>query len=256
MEHNRPNNRQLAVPQASASSSTPSSPLRHRPSFRDRFWTRTSANYDGEDDVVHEAQPNPAKKSAYVPVNAASGFARTASSSSPREQSRRRAQQDEPSSSSKDTGVNVNAHARPPLSDLAAGHLFVHTESDPEPEPGSEPASPPARDTTDFAAFIAAAQTQERVRRAASQRQGAAGAAARSSLYRDSGYYSSSNGGRHDLDLDRHQRASYSPSLPLSARAKGQGQGQQQPAGRSVGQRIAEYIKPPREESVASMRRP
>ncbi|PTB65669.1 hypothetical protein BBK36DRAFT_1141619 [Trichoderma citrinoviride] len=234
MEHNRSNSRQLAVPQASTSATQ----LRHRPSFRDRFWTRTSANYDGEDDVISKSQPSPVKKSAYVPTNAASGFARTASS--PREQSRRKqSRQEEPSSSSKDTGINVSV--RSPLGDLAAGHLYVPTESD------LEPASPTGRDTTtDYATFIAAAQNEERVRHAASQRQGGAAVAAvrNSSQYRDSGYYSSSNGGGGGGGRP------YSPSLPSSAGAKGQ-----QLSGRSFGQRIAEYIKPPRDEAVAAVRR-
>ncbi|EGR45288.1 uncharacterized protein TRIREDRAFT_111253 [Trichoderma reesei QM6a] len=260
MEHSRSNNRQLAVPQAPTTSATQPSQLRHRLSFRDRFWTRTSANYDGEDDVIHESQPNPVKKSPYVPQNAASGFSRT--SSSLREQSRRTLRPDKPSPSSKHD-TSFNPYAPSPFRDhLAPGHLYVHTETgsdEPEPEHEHEAASSSSqtgRDTTssttttDFAAFIAAAQSEERVRRAASQTQGGA---ARSSQYRDSGYYSSSNGGgggRHDSDLERRP---YSPSLPSSAgvaRAKGQ-----QQSGRSFGQRIAEYIKPPRDEAVAAMRR-
>ncbi|TFB02660.1 hypothetical protein CCMA1212_005447 [Trichoderma ghanense] len=242
MEHNRPNSRQLAVPQ----SSTSSTQLRHRPSFRERFWTRTSANYDGEDDVIHENQPHPVKKSPYVPTNAASGFARTASS--PREQSRRKPWSREPSPSNKATSINVQR--QPSVSDLAVGHLYVHTESDAEPEAASQTGR--ESNTTDFAAFIAAAQSEERVRRAACQTQGGAAAAARSSQYRDSGYYSSSNGGgRHDLDLDRRP---CSPSLPSSAGAA-RAKGQQQLSGRSFGQRLAEYIKPPRDEAVAAMRR-
>ncbi|UKZ83185.1 hypothetical protein TrVFT333_010990 [Trichoderma virens FT-333] len=222
MEHNRPNSRQhLSIPQA-ATSSAPSPQLRHRPSFRDRFWARTSANYDGEDDVVQEPQANPTKKSPYVPMNAASGFSRTAST--PREQFKRRSRSDE-RPSSRELGINV--HARSPLSDLAAGHLYVHTESEP--------------DTTDFADFIAAAQTEERVRRAASQRQGAR------SHYRDSGYYSASNGGRND-------HGPYSPSLPSSASAAGAARLKAQPS-RTFGQRIAEYIKPPRDDSVPSVSR-
>ncbi|KAH0489568.1 hypothetical protein TgHK011_009991 [Trichoderma gracile] len=257
MQHNLSNNRQLAVPQAPASATQPSQ-LRHRLSFRDRFWTRTSANYDGEDDIIHESQPSPVKKSPYVPQNAASGFART--SSSPREQSRRSPRSNKPSSSSKDTGFNP--HAPSPFRDVAPGHLYVHTETGSEAAEHEDAASQTGRDTTtDYAAFIAAAQSEERLRRAASQTQGgaaaAAAAAARSSQYRDSGYYSSSNGGgggRHDLDLERRP---YSPSLPSSAgaaRAKGQQQ-QQQLSGRSFGQRLAEYIKPPRDEAVAAMRR-
>ncbi|KAL7811648.1 hypothetical protein V8C26DRAFT_408581 [Trichoderma gracile] len=252
MQHSRSNNRQLAVPQAPTPATQPSQ-LRHRLSFRDRFWTRTSANYDGEDDVIHESHQSPVKKSPYVPQNAASGFART--SSSPREQSRRSPRSNKPSPSSKDSGFNP--HAPSPFRDLAPGHLYVHTETGSEAE--HEAASQTGRDTTDFAAFIAAAQSEDRLRRAASQTQGgaaaAAAAAARSSQYRDSGYYSSSNGGgggRHDLDLERRP---YSPSLPSSAgaaRAKGQ---QQQLSGRSFGQRLAEYIKPPRDEAVAAMRR-
>ncbi|KAL7936479.1 hypothetical protein V8C35DRAFT_295602 [Trichoderma chlorosporum] len=216
MEH-----RNLSAPQATASSSPPSQ-LRHRPSFRDRFWSRTSANYDGEDDVVQETQANPPKKSAYVPMNAASGFSRTAST--PREQLRQRNQPAE-RPSSRESGVNV--HARSPLGDLAAGHLYVHTESEP--------------DTTDFATFIAAAQTEERVRRAASQRQGAR------SHYRDSGYYSSSNGGRNDHEP-------YSPSLPSSASAAGAARLKAQ-SSRTFGQRIAEYIKPPLGDSMPPIRR-
>ncbi|OTA05828.1 hypothetical protein A9Z42_0065320 [Trichoderma parareesei] len=250
MQHNRSNSRLLAVPQAPTSAAQPSQ-LRHRLSFRDRFWTRTSANYDGEDDVIHESQHNPVKKSPYVPQNAASGFSRT--SSSPREQSRRSPRLEKPSPSSFDP------HAPSPFRDhLAPGHLYVHTETGSEPEPEHEAASSSqiGRDTTtttDFAAFIAAAQSEERVRRAASQTQGGA---ARSSQYRDSGYYSSSNGGgggRHDLDLERRP---YSPSLPSSAGvARAKAQQQQQLSARSFGQRIAEYIKPPRDEAVAAMRR-
>ncbi|KAK4078167.1 uncharacterized protein Triagg1_3183 [Trichoderma aggressivum f. europaeum] len=222
MEHNRPNSRQnLSVPQT-VTSSSPSSQLRHRPSFRDRFWKRTSANYDGEDDVVHEPQASPIKKSPYVPMNAASGFSRTAAT--PREQFKRRSRTDE-RPSSRESAINV--HARSPLGDLAAGHLYVHAESEP--------------DTTDFAAFIAAAQTEERVRRAASQRQGAR------SHYRDSGYYSSSNGGRHDHEP-------YSPSLPSSASAAGAARLKAQ-SSRTFGQRLAEYVKPPRDDSVPSVRR-
>ncbi|RFU82047.1 hypothetical protein TARUN_127 [Trichoderma arundinaceum] len=230
MEH-RPNDRQYAgnllVPGAATSSSPPSQ-LRHRPSFRDRFWARTSANYDGEDDVVSEAQAIPSKKSAYVPRNAASGFSRTATA--PHEQSRRRNQPDE-RRSSREAAINLNA--RSPLSDLAAGHLYVHAESEPD-------------STTDYAEFIAAAQTEERLRRAVSQKRG--NAAQPRSHYRDSGYYSSSNGGRHDHEP-------YSSSLPSSASAAGPGRLKPQPSMRAFGQRIAEYIKPPRDESMSSIRR-
>ncbi|KAL6887344.1 hypothetical protein HDV57DRAFT_355983 [Trichoderma longibrachiatum] len=250
MEHNCPNSRQLAVPQAPASAA-PFSQLRHRPSFRDRFWTRTSANYDGEDDVIHESQPSPVKKSPYVPMNAASGFART--SSSRREQSRRKPRSDEPSPSTKITGIDAPC-AHSPRRDLAPGHLYVHAESEPEPAAIQTGRDITSSSTTDYAAFIAAAQSQERVRRAACQTQGGGAAAARSSQYRDSGYYSSSNGGggRHDLDLERRP---YSPSLPSSAgvaRVKGR---PQLSSKRSFGQRLAEYIKPPRDEAVAAIRR-
>ncbi|KAH6609800.1 hypothetical protein Trco_003146 [Trichoderma cornu-damae] len=219
MDRHRTDGRQYAgylpAPQAATSSSPPSQ-LRHRPSIRDRFWARTSANYDGEDDVVYEAQANPNRKSTYVPRTAASGFSRTVSA--PHEPLRRRSQPGE-RRPSKESATNANA--RWPPSDLAAGHPCVHAESEP--------------DTTDYAAFIAAAQAEERLRRAVSQRHG--NSAGARSHYRDSGYYSSSNGGRHD-----HEPCS--PSLPSSPPAAGPGRLKSQPSIRALGQRIAEYVKP------------
>ncbi|KAL7794430.1 hypothetical protein V8C37DRAFT_401453 [Trichoderma ceciliae] len=219
MEQLRPDSRQhtghLPLPQA-ATTSSPSSRLRHRPSFRDRFWARTSANYDGEDDVVHESQANPNRKSAYVPRNAASGFSKTVTA--PREPFR---------------PGNETRSSNEPAINVAAGHLYVHAES----EPG----------TTDYADFIAAAQTEERLRRAASQRRG--NSARARSHYRDSGYYSSSNGGRHDHDP-------CPSSLPSSASAAaGPPKLKSQPSMRAFGQRIAEYIRPSRDESMPSTSR-
>ncbi|KAL6907206.1 hypothetical protein GGI43DRAFT_255577 [Trichoderma evansii] len=198
-----------AVRPATAS---PSSHLRPQPSFRDRFWSRTSANYDGEDDTTHESQNNLTKKSAYVPRNAASGFSRTATA--PHEQLRRKVER----RPSKDSVIDV--YASSPLSKLAAGHLYVHTG--------------PESSTTDFADFMTTAQNDERLRQAAN-------AVHARSQYRDSGYYSSSNGGRTD--------GRYSPSVPSSASAAGLKKLKSQPSMRTFGQRITDYIKPPRDDS-------
>ncbi|KAM0261416.1 hypothetical protein ACHAQJ_002269 [Trichoderma viride] len=222
MDQHGQNSRQytgnLSVAQA-ASTSSPSQ-LRHRPSFRDRFWARGSANYNGEDDVVHGPQVNPTKKSPYIPKNAASGFSKTATA--PHEPFRPRNEK----RWSKESAINVNASS--PLSDLAAGHLYVHTEA----ESGT---------TDDYTDFITAAQTEDRLRRAANS-----GVHVRNH-YRDSGYYSSSNG--------RHEHEPHSSSVPSSASAAGPKKLKSQPSMRAFSQRIAEYIKPLRDESVPPIRR-
>lgn len=229
----RPNSRHLAVPQAA-----PPSQLRHKPSLRERFWARTSANHDGQDDVavVQEPQPTPSKKAAYVPMNAAAGFSRTVATAAPREREpfRTRRPPSEPRSRSSTESSSLSPYARSPRADLATGgHLYVHAEAEPD-------------DATDYADFIAAAQSEERLRRAASsQRQGNSNSAHARSHYRDSGYYSSSNGGHHE------------PSLPsaASAAAGHQTRLKTQPSMKAFGQRIAAYIKPPRDEPVSSVRR-
>lgn len=203
---------------ARPATASPSPQLRPQPSFRDRFWSKTSANYNGEDDVIQEPQNNLPKKSAYVPRNAASGFSRTATA--PHTQLRRKMER----RPSKDSVIDV--YASSPLSELAAGHLYTHT--------GPEPS------TTDFADFMTTAQNEERLRQAAN-------AVHAQSQYRDSGYYSSSNGGRAD--------GRYSPSVPSSASAAGLKTRKSQPSMRTFGQRIADYIKPPRDESLPPMRR-
>lgn len=213
MDQPRPPPRQLtgslsAVRPATAATASPSPQLRPQPSFRDRFWSKSSANYHGEDHVIQEPPHNLAKKSPYVPRNAAAGFSRTATA--PREQQPRR-------KGSKDSVIDV--YASSPLSELAAGHLHIHTD------PGSESG------TTDFADFMTTAQNEERLRRAAK-------AVHAQSQYRDSGYYSPSTGGRTD--------GRYSPSVPSSASAAGLKKLKSQPSMRTFGQCLADYIKPPR----------
>ncbi|KAK1246541.1 hypothetical protein MKX08_000343 [Trichoderma sp. CBMAI-0020] len=204
---------------ARPATASPSPQLRPQPSFRDRFWSTSSSNYHGEDNVIPEPQ-NTAKKGPYVPRNAASGFSKTATS---REQQLRRKVERQPS---KDSVIDV--YASSPLSELAAGHLYTHT--------GSEAKS----STTDFADFMTTAQNEERLRRAAN-------AVHARSQYRDSGYYSPSTGGRTD--------GRCSPSVPSSASAAGLKKLKSQPSMRTFGQRIADYIKPPRDESLPPMRR-
>ncbi|KAM0483765.1 hypothetical protein ACHAPX_002261 [Trichoderma viride] len=223
MDHPRPPLRQYtgnlsAVRPATAS---PAPQLRPQPSFRDRFWSASSSNYHGEDNVIQEPQNNPPKKGPYVPRNAASGFSRTATST--REQQLRRIVERRPS---KDSVIDV--YASSPLSELAAGHLYTHT--------GSESLS----STTDFADFMTTAQNEERLRRAAN-------AVHARSQYRDSGYYSPSTGGRTD--------GRDSPSVPSSGSAAGLKKLKSQPSMRTFGQRIADYIKPPRDESLPPIRR-
>ncbi|KAH8127064.1 hypothetical protein ACSS6W_006232 [Trichoderma asperelloides] len=221
MDQPRPPLRQFTgtFPAARPATASPAPQLRPQPSFRDRFWSRTSANYDGEDDAITEPQNNLTKKSPYVPRNAASGFSRTATA--PHEQLRRKVER----RPSKDSVIDV--YASSPLSELAAGHLYVHT-------PSSEASA------TDFADFMTTAQNEERLRQAAN-------AVHARSQYRDSGYYSSSNGGRTD--------GRYSPSVPSSASAAGLKKLKSQPSMRTFGQRIADYIKPPRDDSLPPMRR-
>ncbi|KAL7896372.1 hypothetical protein HDV63DRAFT_247842 [Trichoderma sp. SZMC 28014] len=219
MDQPRPPLRQYTgnLSAARPATASPSPQLRPQPSFRDRFWSTSSSNYHGEDKVIQETQNNVTKKGPYIPRNAASGFSRTAAP--PREQQLRRNVERKPS---KDSVIDV--YASSPLSELAAGHLYIHT--------GSESQS----STTDFADFMTTAQNEERLRRAAN-------AVHARSQYRDSGYYSPSTGGR------------YSPSVPSSASAPGLKKLKSQPSMRTFGQRIADYIKPPREEALPAMRR-
>jgi hypothetical protein len=223
MEQPRPPMQQftgnLSAPRPATASPSPSSQLRPQPSFRDRFWSKSSANYNGEDDVIQEPQNNLTKKSPYVPRSAASGFSRTATA--PREQQLRRKVERRPS---KDSVIDV--YASSPLSEIAAGHLYIHTG--------------PESSTTDFADFMTTAQNEDRLRRAAN-------AVHARSQYRDSGYYSPSTGGRTN--------GRYSPSVPSSASAAGLKKLKSQPSMRTFGQRIADYIKPPRDESLPPMRR-
>ncbi|KAL7923779.1 hypothetical protein ACQKWADRAFT_43097 [Trichoderma austrokoningii] len=216
MEQPRPPLRQ-------SSTASPSPQLRPQPSFRDRFWSKSSANYHGEDDVIQEPQNSLTKKGPYVPRNAASGFSRTATAS--REQQLRRTVEKRPS---KDSVIDV--YASSPLGDIAAGHLYVHTG----PETNSS--------TTDFADFMTTAQNEERLRRAAN-------AVHARSQYRDSGYYSPSTGGRTD--------GRCSPSVPSAAASAAGGlkKLKPQPSMKTFGQRFADYIKPPRDEAVPSFRR-
>lgn len=227
MEQPRPPLRQFsgnlsAVRPATAS---PAPQLRPQPSFRDRFWSKSSANYYGEDDASQEPQNNSlAKKGPYVPRNAASGFSRTATA--PREQQLRGKVERKPS---KDSVIDV--YASSPLSEIAAGHLYVHTS----------PEASASTSTTDFADFMTTAQNDERLRRAAN-------AVHARSQYRDSGYYSPSTGGRAD--------GRYSPSVPSAASAaSGLKKLKSQPSMRTFGQRIADYIKPPRDGALPPMRR-
>lgn len=206
---------------ARPATASPSPQLRPQPSFRDRFWSTSSSNYHGEDNVIQEPQNKLTKKGPYVPRSAASGFSRTVTS--PHEQQLRRKVERQPS---KDSEIDV--YASSPLSNLAAGHLYTHT--------GSESQS----STTDFADFMTTAQNEERLRRAAN-------AVHAQSQYRDSGYYSPSTGGRTD--------GRDSPSVPSSASAAGLKKLKSQPSMRTFGQRIADYIKPPRDESLPPMRR-
>ncbi|KAK5996896.1 hypothetical protein PT974_02243 [Cladobotryum mycophilum] len=225
-------------------STMPSTPqIRRRASFRERFWSKASANYNSDDDdFTPDSHATTVRRSVYIPVCAASGFANTVSS--PREpqfkghlSAMREDEEEEASTASSKTLAPAATRLSQQL--IEPGHLYVHTELEPQSEEG------------DFAAFIAAAEADERARRvlAAAEQRGSLVIGGASHKRRDSGYYSSSFGPRDRDPYSRSPPAAVATPAAATPRTL-----KRQQSIRAFGQRIAEYIRPLRPEPASTPR--
>ncbi|KAH6689697.1 hypothetical protein F5X68DRAFT_189441 [Plectosphaerella plurivora] len=234
--------------------------LRHKPSFRDRFWSASSSNDFGDSAKSSGSSPIPASASAppkrapYVPRHAASDFARTTNS---RPLQHRQ-------SSSWDGGNNYTLRPPPPPIDEESPFADSHETStlyDTSSPPPQRLSSPPAplqgrdsiteadeRLSSDYEHFLANAAAEERAQRAQaarrSWRNGGEGSR------HDSAYYSA--GGRRGGSARTSEDGSgaslghiprTSPEAIMEAKRQSR-----------AAQKIVEYIKPPREDMRGSVR--
>lgn len=236
--------------------------LRHKPSFRDRFWSASSSNDFGDSTKSSSSPPTaasasapPPKRAPYVPRHAASDFARTTNS---RPLHHRQ-------SASWDGGNNYTLRPPPPPIDeenpFADSHetSTLYETSNPPPQRLSSPPAPTqGRDSiieaderlsSDYEQFLANAAAEERAQRVQaarrSWRNGGEGSR------HDSAYYSA--GGRRGGSARTSEDgsgASLGQHIPRTTpeaimEAKRQSR---------TAQKIVEYIKPPREEMRGSVR--
>ncbi|KOS22868.1 hypothetical protein ESCO_003695 [Escovopsis weberi] len=237
--------------------------LRRRTSIREIFRSKSRS-------ILVEAKPDstepPTPRTAYVPVNAASGFSQTFKSPRSFQTSLPITQEE----TTADSSSHHHSHVRGDNDDdnddkeveyaiqrerisrqlIRPGHLYIdvpHEHAEPEAQPGS------ARTTDDFRAFITAAKAQEEARlyftgppkMTTAQPHPPSPSHATSPSHmsplrrqRDSGYSSGSLSPLKDRGA---------PSAPWQRDVDGQGQGKtlrKRQSLRLVGQLIAEYVRP------------
>lgn len=211
--------------------------LRHKPSFRDRFWSASSSNDFG--DRTDSASPRQGTAQApttttpsrapYVPRHAAADFARTTNTKPVHHRP----------SASWDSSSNYTH--RPPPPPIDEENPFTDSHETDTLYEDTYPPAPQHRSSSDYEQFLAHAAAEERAQRVQaarrSWRHGGEGSR------RDSAYYSAGGrrGGsaRTSEDGSRGSMQRASPEALAEARSKRHSR---------AAQMVAEYIKPPREE--------
>jgi hypothetical protein len=231
--------------------------LRHKPSFRDRFWSTSSSNDFGDSSRSTNSHPTaaataaataaPSKRAPYVPRHAASDFARTTNLNT-RPLNHRQ-------SSSWDGGNNYTLRPPPPIeeenpfadsNDATTLHddLPASQRLSSPPAPGRDSITEAdERSSADYEQFLANAAAEERAQRVQaarrSWRNGGEGSR------HDSAYYSAAGwrGGSARTSEDGsggslgRQNPRASPEAMMEAKRQSR-----------AAQMIVDYIKPPREE--------